>query len=94
MKYVKLIVKPGTWYTAGTEAYHYDCDENDKFRLTLDEWNRWLKESEGSLVGGVLVRGYRISEGESEAVPVGEQYFDGEFCAIDEFEIEIVNERV
>jgi hypothetical protein len=93
MKYVKLTVKPGTWYKAGTEVYNYDCWIDTKCRLTLEEWEKWIDDQKGVIVEGILVRGWRVSEGEA-GVPVGEEYFDGEFCSVDEFEVEIVEESV
>jgi hypothetical protein len=90
-KYVKLIAKPDTWFKAGTEAYDYDCDENDKYRITLEQWEKdWLPS------GIVCARGTRVCENpRSENAPhVGFEWFDGESCGIDEFTIEIVDERV
>lgn len=90
MKYVKLIAKPDTWFKAGTEVYHYDCNPpTDLFRLTLDEWNKdhsW----------GIDVRGIRINQEEYEVKAglgqIGEERWDGELCCTDEFDCEIVEE--
>lgn len=54
MKYVKLIVKPDTWFEAGTEVYDYDCSEDNKTRVTLESWEDWVK------YGFILVRGWRV----------------------------------
>lgn len=88
MKYVKLIAKPNTWFKENTEVYHYDCDEYDKYRITLDEWNEWIKS------GCVLARGIRIAQNKSELLEIGREYFDGESCLIDEFNVEIVDNRI
>jgi hypothetical protein len=89
MKYVKLTAKPNTWFKAGTEVYDYNCREDCKERITLEQWNEWQD------CGFILTRGYRISENDrSENVPVGVEYFDGESCGIIEFEVEIVDKII
>lgn len=90
MKFVKLTAKKDTWFIEGTEAYDYDCDENDKYRISLEQWEKdWMSSQT------VCCRGWRKCENtESENVPLGLVYFDGECCLHDEFEIEIVDERV
>ena len=83
MKYVKLTAKKGTWFKEGTEVYQYDiCDWDKRERLTLDEWNMWVES------GLTCVRGITIFEGETE------ECVDGETCGIDEFDVEIVDEKV
>ena len=95
MKYVKLTAKKDTWFKEGTEVYHYDSDENNKFRISLDEWKAMTDDSIG---WGVLVRGTWIAVKGVGAVEncgyvEGREYFDGELCDIEEFEIEIVDEK-
>ena len=87
MKYVKLIARPNTWFKEGTEVYDYDCNENNKKRISLDDWEAW-KDS-----NVVLARGIRVSQNKSELCDVGKEYFDGESCLIDEFDVEIVDEE-
>lgn len=88
-QYVKLIAKPDTWFKEGTEVYNYDADYDKKQRLTLEEWNEWVK------AGICCVRGIRICElgnGEVENLgyKVGEERIDGECCGIDEFDVETI----
>jgi hypothetical protein len=92
MKYVKLIAKPDTWFKAGTEVYHYDCDPpHNLFRVSLSEWDEANTHS-----WGIDVRGIRINQEEYEVKAgcgeIGEERWDGELCSIDEFESEIVEE--
>lgn len=83
MKYVKLVAKKDTWFSEGTEVYQYDItDWNKRERLTLDEWNMWVES------GIVCVRGTKIFDNSTEAC------FDGENCGINEFDVEIVDEKV
>jgi hypothetical protein len=87
-KYVKLIARPNTWFEEGTEVYNYDCEEDNKIRLTIEEWKEWVKS------GLVCASGYRISESiMSEMRPVGARYWDGEACPIEEFDVEIVDKE-
>jgi len=88
MKYVKLIVKPDTWFVEGTEAFDYD--EYGK-RISTEVFERDWKTS-----GLILVRGLRKCELEYElslGYKNGEIREDGESCTLDEFEIEVVNEQ-
>ncbi len=89
MSYVKLIAKPNTWFKAGTEVYDYDCwPPTTLFRVSLEQWHTW------SLTGFALLRGQRITENpDSEGGgKVGDEYWDGETCAVDEFDAEVVEE--
>lgn len=81
-KYIKLIAKKDTWFIEGTDVFdYYSTTENLKYVSVQD-----FKEAKK--YGIIDVRGWRISESqESENVPVGEKYFDGETCNLDEFEI-------
>ena len=81
MTLVKLIAKPNTWFKEGTEVYNYD---EYGVRFTLDEY----KKQEES--GTILARGLRVCEDASELRPLGEEYIDGEYCDIDEFEVEFL----
>ncbi len=82
MKLVKLIAKPNTWFKEGTEVYNYD---EYGLRFTLDEYKKW-EES-----GTILARGIRVCEcPEAENRPLGGEYIDGEYCDIDEFEVELL----
>ena len=78
MKFVKLTAKPDTWFKEGTEVYSYDCNAPEQlWRISLEEW-----ESCDTVQGykGILVRGQT------------EDGWDGEWCMIDEFNVEIVDE--
>lgn len=81
MKYVKLVAKPGTWFKEGTEVYNYDCNPPKELcRVSLREWELVVNDPYGFTV--ICVRG--IHEGK----------WDGEACSADEFEVEIVEDRV
>ena len=82
MTLVKLIAKPNTWFKEGTEVFNYD---EYGVRFTLDEYKKW-EES-----GTILARGLRVCEDASELRPLGEEYIDGEYCDIDEFEVELIS---
>jgi hypothetical protein len=88
MKYVKLTAKSDTWFKEGTEVFDYDCHPpEDSRRLTLDSYNNWKSSN------SILVRGIRITENaEAENSVVGEKRWDGEYCSIDEFDVEIVDD--
>ena len=91
MKYVKLVAKPDTWFKEGTEAYEYDSHWDTKRRITLEEWERdWV------MTNSVLARGIRVKQYDTESgsICMGEEYFDGEACSIEEFEVTIVDEPV
>ena len=79
MKYVKLTAKPDTWFKEGTEVYSYDCHPPEQlYRITLEEWESCVNTEEHHQ--GVLARGQT------------EDGWDGEFCFIGEFDVEIVDE--
>jgi len=83
-KHVKLIAKPDTWFKEGTEVCNYNSTLNNRIPISIEEYE------EAKRHGIISARGFRISEDyESEAIPVGEEYFDGEECSLDEFDIEI-----
>jgi len=90
IKYVKLIAKPDTWFKAGTEVYNYDADYEDRKRITLEEYRR-----DWALSQTICVRGIRIVENPASEGPhlqTGQEIIDGEYCAIDEFDMEIIEE--
>lgn len=88
MKYIKLTARPNTWFKEGTEAYDYDCVAENKFRISEEvfnnDWKPW---------GYILCRGTRISQDSSELINCGEEYFDGESCSLEEFDVEVVDYR-
>ena len=87
MKYVKLTVKPDTWFKAGTQVYDYDYPYKAEQLITLDYWEQCVKD------GGVCVVGIRVIQEEHEirrGYKVGQEIEDGEYCDIDEFEVEII----
>ena len=95
MKYVKLIAKPDTWFKAGTEVYDYDCHPpHYAQRVTSAGWEKAKDSAYSGLCIGV--RGMRVCDNPTEAknlnVAIGEEYWDGEWCHIDEFEATIVEE--
>jgi hypothetical protein len=91
MKYVKLTAKPDTWFKEGTEVYDYNCHAPEQLqRVSLKEW-----ESCVTFAGmkAICVRGLRNTQLDYEIEIFGEgERWDGEFCACDEFEVEIVDE--
>jgi hypothetical protein len=102
-KYVKLIARPDTWFKAGSEAFHED--EYGK-RLTLAELEKWATEFHGYIKiennkvidakGAVALRGIRVCIEDYElklGYKLGEEREDGEVCHLDEFDIEIVEEK-
>lgn len=86
MKYVKLTARPDSWFLEGTEVYDYNCEHDNKYRISLKEYLEATKD------GMIFVRGFRVCESPtSEGKLQNELYFDGESCAIDEFDMEIVD---
>ncbi len=90
MKYVKLTAKPDTWFKEGTEVYDYYSRENCRYRVTLEEWESCIN-FQG--INAICVSGVRIAQTnkEKEIFEEGERW-DGEYCSVDEFEVEIVDE--
>lgn len=90
IKYVRLIARPNTWYMAGTEVFWEGTKADDWTvrRPTLAEWED-LKRPENAGIGCV---GMRMSGGVGEIHEVDECYQDGEWCMIDEFDVEVVDE--
>lgn len=91
MKYVKLIAKPDTWFKTGTEAYEYNCDWENRQRVTELKWNEMIRDN------CYCLRGIRIKKYDSEdnsSTQIGEEYFDGECGYPDEFEATVVDEPV
>jgi hypothetical protein len=90
MKYVKLIARPDTWFKTGTEVYDYDYPYSDKKRITLEYWDQSLKEC-----GHVCARGIRVCEDNPNengmGYKAGDEREDGEYCHLDEFDVEIVD---
>lgn len=86
MKYVKLIAKPGYWYKEGTEVFHEDCYPN---LMPLEVWEYSVKER------GIGCYGLRVCEDnpneKGNGWPPGFERMDGEWCMIEEFEVEIVD---
>ena len=93
MKYVKLTAKPGTWFKEGTEVYDYNCKPPEQLlRVTLEEWESCVNFNG---IKGINVCGFRIPQFENEIDIFGEGEggrWDGEFCSVYEFEVEIVDE--
>jgi len=90
MKYVKLTARPNTWFKEGTEVFDYDFDYSEKKRITLEVFEKDWKP-----YNMILCRGIRIVENpksEGECFQIGEEYEDGEFCNLDEFDVEIIDE--
>ena len=83
--YVGLIAREDGWYKPGTEAFEYDGYR----RITLDEYK------EAAKINQILTRGTRIKESTNEAGgEIGEAYFDGELCMLDEFDIYFSTEPI
>lgn len=77
--YVGLIAREDGWYKPGTEAFEYDGLR----RITLEEYKEAIAHDM------VVARGTRVKEHESESksVGIGEAYFDGETCPLEEFDV-------
>ena len=85
--YVGLVSKDDSecWYKPGTEAFEYEGMR----RITLDEYK------EAAKINQILTRGTRIKESANEAGgEIGEAYFDGELCSIDEFDVYFTTEPI
>jgi len=91
MKYVKLTAKPDTWFKEGTEVYDYNCRPPEQLlRVTLEEWESCVNFNG---IKGICVCGLSNPQLENEIDIFGEgERWDGEFCSVDEFDVEIVNE--
>ena len=92
MKYVKLTAKPDTWFKEGTEVYDYNCRPPELLRVTLEEWESCVNFNG---IKGICVCGFRIPQIKDEIDIFGEGAggrWDGEFCSVYEFEVEIVDE--
>lgn len=91
MKYVKLTAKPDTWFKEGTEVYSDDCNPPHQLqRVTLEEWESCVNFTG---IKGILVCGIRVSKYNYEIKLFGKsERWDGEFCWIGEFDVEIVDE--
>lgn len=91
MKYVKLTAKHDTWFKEGTEVYSYDCRPPQQiWRVPLEVWKNC-----DSFTGikSICVCGLRITQLKHEIEIFGEgERWDGEACACDDFDVEIVNE--
>lgn len=89
MTYIKLTAKPNTWFKEGTEVYDYDYPYSDKKHITLNYWEAMLKEN-----GWLYCRGIRVCEDNPNengmGCKAGDEREDGEWCACDEFEMEII----
>ena len=83
--YVGLIAREDGWYKPGTEAFEYDGYR----RINLTEYK------EAAEINQVLTSGTRIKECLTEAGgEIGEAYFDGELCMLDEFDIYFTTEPI
>ncbi len=99
MKYVKLTARPDTWFKAGTEVYHYDAHYSEKRRFTLEEFIRNKEEWRGWTPGSIGVRGIRVCDDHEQInggclahYKPGDERIDGEWCCLDEFDLEIVED--
>lgn len=98
MKYVKLTARPDTWYKEGSEVYHEDFCLDYCYpgkRMTLAFWEDYLKMGKSHHEDGMWGRGIRVcddnpNENNMGCKP-GEEREDGEWCMIDEFNIEVVD---
>jgi len=83
--YVGLIARDDGWYKPGTEVVEYEGMR----RITLDEYK------EAAKINQILTKGTRIKEFASEGGgEIGEAYFDGELCTLDEFDIYFTTEPI
>lgn len=89
MKYVKFTSKPGQWFKEGMEVYWCSCHLHSR-RPTEEEYEKF-KPDNAAMFAGVRVcedNPYEIGNG----YKVGDERWDGEWCPLDEFEIELVDE--
>ena len=96
VKYVRLIARPDTWYKAGTEVFWENAVSDAPRqimvarRMTLAEWQQVSKpENAGIGCVGLRVTQSPSSEGGGS---IGDERWDGEWCAIDEFDVDITEE--
>lgn len=97
-QYVKLVARPDTWYKAASEVFHEDCTSDEPRdvaimrRMTISEWERLDKTS------GIGCVGIRVCEDNpnerGNGWSVGEERWDGEWCQVDEFDVEVVEEGI
>ena len=98
MKYVKLTVKPDTWYVEGTEVWSEDTD----VRLTVEEYEKWIDTDAYPEHKGppfiICVVGIRKLDNN---FPYEREYkekhgvdfrIDGEMCSGTEFDVEFVDD--
>lgn len=86
-----MTVRPDTYFKAGTEVYSYESTPPEHLaRITLDEWLDWTSNNPQN---PCLVRGLRVPRYDNEKSIFGfDEYWDGELCMTDEFDVEIVDE--
>lgn len=86
MKYVRLIARPDTWYKAGSEVFHEDYHPN---LMPLEVWENCIQDD------GILCYGIRVCEDNpnerGNGWPPGFERMDGEWCMIEEFEVEVID---
>lgn len=95
-QYVRLIARPDTWYKAGTEVFWEGAVSDEPRdvaimrRMTLAEWED-IKRPENAGIGCV---GIRVTENPAAegGGSVREERLDGEWCMIDEFDVDITTE--
>lgn len=87
MRYIKLIAKPNTWYKAGSEVLWEGLKEDGwtMRRPNEGEWEYVIKPDHG--IGCVGIRAAQFDG----LVQIAAEYEDGEWCLLDEFEVEIVD---
>lgn len=97
MSYIRLIARPDTWYKAGSEVFWENAVEGaprevaSKRRLTLAEWEE-IKRPENAGIGCVGIRITEDPDSEGGGI-AGEERWDGEWCMIDEFDVEMVDAK-
>jgi hypothetical protein len=84
--YAELRAKENTWFDEYCDVIEY----NGYRRITLTEYKEGVKHDM------LLVRGWRTKQNESESpsVYMGDSYFDGESCPIDEFDVTFTTESI
>lgn len=95
MKYIKLTAKPDTWYKAGSEVFWEGNPANGwtACRPTTEQWDMILIEGGFHGIGcrGIYVCDDSPRDQSIGRVP-GEEIEDGEWCLLEEFNVEIVDE--
>ena len=88
--YAKLTSKPDEWFKSGSEVFLSDLKNFE--RMTVEEYLE-LKNSGYPAECFVGIRVCEDNPNERAFSVPGEERIDGEWCSLDEFDMEEVNEQ-